>query len=146
MDIEPLQMLPPAQQAYGFPEPPLASATGVDFDSQPSFDEGMLHGIPRLAGSRSPSLYGQNDLAALFNGIDVSSATGGDAVVEEVEAPGVRPVEEDNIIIVPFIPGQLDCTKCCTVQELLHENGKIQKHIILCCICLDSYTYVLLYR
>jgi hypothetical protein len=141
MDIQPPQMQAPSEQAYVFPpERPLlpATGTGVDYDALPSF-EGMLHGAP--AGTGSPLLCDQlvndglDELAALLNRIEVGNATGGDAVAEREVQPDVRPVKEDNIIFVPLVRGQLDCTKCCTIRELLHESGILEKRASIPILC-----------
>jgi hypothetical protein len=143
MDIQPPQMQAPSEQAYVFPpERPLAPATGtgVDFDALPSF-EGMLHGAP--AGTGSPLLYnhlvndGLDELAALFNRIEAGNAT----VAEREVQPNVRPVKEDTIIFVPFVRGQLDCTKCWTIRKLLHESGKLEKRASIPILCTQHTSF-----
>ncbi|KAK3156708.1 hypothetical protein QOZ80_2AG0110770 [Eleusine coracana subsp. coracana] len=132
MAIQPPEMVVPsaAEQAYAFLEHPLGpAATGMDGALPPSF-QGTFHGGP--AGN--PSLYdGNDDLAALFDGIDVGDATGtGYATTMEVEPDDVHPVvEDDSTMFVPFVPGQLDCTNCHTVRELLHESANHKLYLIL---------------
>lgn len=123
IQIQPPQMLPAAEQAYGYiPEPPLAAATGVGFDALPSFDEDMFLDAP--AGG-IPSLYdGEDEFSALFRDLDQVGAAAGEPAMEVELAVDVPPVEEDPVF-VPFVPGQLDCTNCHTVRELLHESGKL---------------------
>ncbi|KAK3152842.1 hypothetical protein QOZ80_2BG0164260 [Eleusine coracana subsp. coracana] len=130
---QPEMVVPSAadEHAYAFPEPPPlgAAAIGMDDGALPPSFQDTFHGGP--AGN--PSLYDGNDeLAALFDGIDVGDATGtGYATTMEVEPDYVRPVEDDSTMFVPFVPGQLDCTKCHTVRELVHESANHKLHLIL---------------
>lgn len=118
MDVQ-----PPAQ-AYGFPEDPVLAR----IDALPSFD--AIFDDIVLPNLENMSLYDQFmddrddvvrvDEALIKNLEDQSDTDIGNAAAEHT----VPPIEED-LNFVPFVRGQLDCSNCRSVRDVLHESGKI---------------------
>ena len=123
MDMQPLQ----GQGQYGFP---------ADHATLP--EQSCV--LPELLGALS--LYdhysmddGDDDTVhALFKSAEDAGNNHSSAVAAE---HSVLPVEEDLITFVPFVLGQLDCSKCRSVREVLHESGnKTSLHAS------DIYVYI----
>ena len=63
---------------------------------------------------------GDDSIDALFKSAEDAGNNGNSAAWAEHSA--VFPVEE-GLTFVPFVRGQLDCSKCRSVREVLHESG-----------------------
>jgi hypothetical protein len=113
MDVEPPPPPPPRDPV------PAARATT---DPTPSF-EALFDDIV-LPDLGTMSLYDEfmddgddEEVEALIRSVEDAGNTG--ALAEH----SVPPAEED-LDFVPFVRGQLDCSNCRSVREVLHESGK----------------------
>jgi hypothetical protein len=130
MDVQPATHVlagPEPQQAYGaFPEPWLAGES--------------MYPPP------SPSLLEKlQELAAMLDDIE-AGGSGGAGGGAEADAPDAAlcPAEED-VAFRPIVRGQLDCSRCRTVREVVTLNGRHkQAHVVLYLhIYIYTYMYVL---
>ncbi|KAL6634593.1 hypothetical protein ACP70R_027264 [Stipagrostis hirtigluma subsp. patula] len=111
-DVQHPQMLNP-DQAFDLPDPMLMQAAGV---------HGTLAGV-----SGCPSLHdqitndGEDEIDRLMKNMEMEEIYAVDGpMAEHVDVVG--PVEEDDITFVPFTRGQLGCTNCRTVREVVHQS------------------------
>jgi hypothetical protein len=110
VDVQPLQ------GQYGSPADRVRAVPA-------SLDDG--HSVlPELLGTLS--LYdhysmddGDYSVDALFKSAEDAAGNNHSSAVAE---HAVFPVEE-GLTFVPFVRGQLDCSKCRSVREVLHESG-----------------------
>ncbi|RLN07270.1 hypothetical protein C2845_PM11G15780 [Panicum miliaceum] len=116
MDVEPPQPCDPV---------PAALATT---DPTPSF-EALFDDIV-LPDLGTMSLYdgfmdeGDDEVEALIRSIEDAGNTDISSALAEHTVP---PAEED-LDFVPFVRGQLDCTNCRSVREVLHESANHKLH------------------
>ena len=116
MDVDPPPPPPPPCDLVA----PTALATT---DPTPSF-EALFDDIV-LPDLGTMSLYdefmddGDDEVDALIRSVEDASNT--DMTTALAEHTAVHPAEED---FVPFVRGQLDCSNCRSVREVLHESGK----------------------
>jgi len=110
---------------YGFPADRV-QAVPARLDDRPCSEPTLEHSVlPALLGTLSLHDHysmenGDYSVDALFKSAAAEDAGNNDsgAVAEH----SVFPVEE-GLTFVPFDRGQLDCSKCRSVREVLHESG-----------------------
>ncbi|KAJ1253493.1 hypothetical protein BS78_K249000 [Paspalum vaginatum] len=138
----PPQNVPLAVQSSpcGFPDPQQARQGRSD-DPMPSF-EATLDESAVLPNIGAMSLYDCDDDQLMTNDWDDdwvealskiaddagNNNTNGSAVAEDTVSP--CPVAED-LNFVPFVRGQLDCSKCRSVREVLHESANHKLYFIV---------------
>ncbi|KAF8644464.1 hypothetical protein HU200_066459 [Digitaria exilis] len=107
MDVQ-----PPAQ-AYGFAKDPVPAAVHARIDPpslEAIFDDIVLPNLENM------SLYDQ----FMYDRDDVV----GNTDAGNSSAEHTVPLIEEDLDFVPFIRGQLDCSNCRSVRDVLHESGK----------------------
>ncbi|XP_066351463.1 uncharacterized protein [Miscanthus floridulus] len=144
------QHVPPVQGGVALPTalpPPLnmSMAFGNDddvqnqhamtVDVQPLQGQGLDDGhsvLPELLGTLSLyDHYSMDDedysVDALFKSAEDAGNNDSSAVAEHA----VFPVEEGLTFVVPFVRGQLDCSKCRSVREVLHESANHKLYFVV---------------
>ncbi|KAJ1262041.1 hypothetical protein BS78_09G076800 [Paspalum vaginatum] len=111
LQLQTMTMEVPPPQPCGFPDPQQARQGRSD-DPMPSF-EATLDESAVLPNIGAMSLYDCDD---------------DHAVAEDTVSP--CPVAED-LNFVPFVRGQLDCSKCRSVREVLHESANHKLYFIV---------------
>ena len=117
VDVQPLQ------GQYGFPADRVR-AVPASLDDLPCSEPTLEHSVlPELLGTLSlHDHYSMDDgdysVDALFKSAEDAGNNDSGAVAEH----SVFPVEE-GLTFVPFVRGQLNCSKCRSVREVLHESG-----------------------
>ncbi|CAN6244080.1 unnamed protein product [Urochloa humidicola] len=62
----------------------------------------------------------------------IEDATGNTDISSEVEEHTAMPhVDEDYLNFVPFVRGELDCSNCRSVREMLHESANHKLHFVV---------------
>ncbi|CAO2038561.1 unnamed protein product [Urochloa humidicola] len=126
-------------EAYGFPDDPVPAPAMIASSDDPvaSFD-GLFDDIvlPNLGtiSLHDDDLFmddGDDDeVEALIRSIEDggNNTDIGSGVAEDTAVPHV---EEDNLNFVPFVRGELDCSNCRSVREMLHESANHKLHFIV---------------
>jgi hypothetical protein len=132
-NIQPTQMVAPEMhhQAYGgFPDPTPMLCDGVDEASLFQANTNMHMLVNGVVPDPSPSVYeqlindGEVELAAILR--DIERGDNADAAAAGAALNDVHPVKED-VFFRPIIRGQLDCSRCRSVREVVCLDGNKQQ-------------------
>lgn len=121
-----------AYAAGGFPDPTPMHCDGVVVDEASLLLEGNMHMLATGGGvipdDPSPSLYqqlvndGEGELAAIIRDIERGDNAGAGASAGAALNDDVHPVKE-NVFFREIIRGQLDCSRCRSVREVVCQDG-----------------------
>jgi hypothetical protein len=132
-NIQPTQMVAPEMhhQAYGgFPDPTPMLCDGVDEASLFQANTNMHMLGNGVVPDPSPSVYeqlindGEVELAAILR--DIERGDNANAAAAGAALNDVHPVKED-VFFRPIIRGQLDCSRCRSVREVVCLDGNKQQ-------------------
>nr|TKW38786.1 hypothetical protein SEVIR_1G138400v2 [Setaria viridis] len=136
-------------QAYGFPDDPVPSVMASN-DPMPSF-ETLFDDDIVLSNLGAMSLHGdqfmdddgdEDEFEAFIRSIedDAGHTNMGSAIAEHT----VPRVEDMNF--VPFVLGELDCSNCRSVREMLHEGANHKLHFDVHVVELGTFQHAIFDR
>ncbi|CAL4969739.1 unnamed protein product [Urochloa decumbens] len=135
--VENNQDVQPPPQAYGFPDDPVPAPAAMASNDDPVasfeglFDDIVLPNLETMSLSDDDWFMDDGDddeVEALIRSIEDTSGNTdmGSGVAEHTAVPRV---EEDYYLnFVPFVHGELDCSNCRSVREMLHESANHKLH------------------
>ncbi|CAN6244127.1 unnamed protein product [Urochloa humidicola] len=126
-------------EAYGFPDDPVPAPAMMASNDDPVasfdalFDDIVLPNLGTMSLQDDDLFMDDGDddeVEALIRSIEDggNNTDIGSGVAEDTAVPRV---EEDSLNFVPFVRGELDCSNCRSVREMLHESANHKVHFIV---------------
>ncbi|WVZ96878.1 hypothetical protein U9M48_042460 [Paspalum notatum var. saurae] len=128
LQLQAMAMEVQAPQPCSFFPGPEVAGQGRSDDPMPSFDGNVLPNIGAM------SLYDNGDQLMADDGDDWIEAlinSDEDEGIGNNTTDGSAVAEDDDLNFVPFVRGQLDCSKCRSVREVLHESANHKLYFIV---------------